>query len=265
MTADILQFILYAAILVALAWPLGDYMARVYQGERTLLTPVIAPVERALCALAGRNALQDQHWASYALSVLAFNLAGLLRALRHSAAPASPAVEPARPGADVARTSPSTRRSASSPTPTGRPMAAKRRCRYFSQMAGLTVQNFVSAATGMAVAAAVIRGFAGTQSKTHRQFLGRHDPRRSSTSCCRCRSSLALVLVWQGVPQTLAAYVPATTLEGASRRSPRPGRLASSPSSSSAPMAAASSTSTRRIRSRTRRRSPTSSRCCPSC
>ncbi|MFZ2101428.1 MAG: potassium-transporting ATPase subunit KdpA [Oricola sp.] len=215
MAADILQFILYAAILVALAWPLGGYMTRVYQGERTFLTPVVAPVERGLCALAGRNALQDQHWASYALSVLAFNLAGwlvLYGVLRFQH------LLPWNPQ-DMAPMSPDLafNTAVSFVTNTNwQAYGGETTLSYFSQMAGLTVQNFVSAATGMAVAVAVIRGFASAGVRTLGNFWV--DVTRSVLYVLLPLSAVAaFLLIWQGVPQTLAAYVPATTLEGASQ------------------------------------------------
>lgn len=76
MAPDILQFMLYAALVTALAWPLGLYLARVYEGSTTWLSPVLAPVERGFFALAGIRPDQGQHWTRYALSVLAFSLGG---------------------------------------------------------------------------------------------------------------------------------------------------------------------------------------------
>lgn len=78
MAADILVFKLYGAATVLLAWGLAAYMARVYAGERVFFTPVLAPVERALLALAGANTAKTQNWKTYALAVLAFNLAGFV-------------------------------------------------------------------------------------------------------------------------------------------------------------------------------------------
>ncbi|SMF85998.1 potassium-transporting ATPase subunit KdpA, partial [Tistlia consotensis] len=79
MASDILQFLIYGALLTLLAWPLGLYMARLFSGQRTLLTPVLAPVERALYRACGIDTEgPGQHWSRYALSVLAFNLAGWL-------------------------------------------------------------------------------------------------------------------------------------------------------------------------------------------
>src|SRR5262245_29939890 len=78
MTSDLLQFAIYLALLVALAWPLGLYMTRVFKGERTWLSPVLRPVERSFYRLAGVKADEGQHWTRYAFAVLAFNFAGFL-------------------------------------------------------------------------------------------------------------------------------------------------------------------------------------------
>ncbi|MCR4264715.1 potassium-transporting ATPase subunit KdpA [Nitratireductor sp. ZSWI3] len=213
MAIDLLQFLLYAAALVALAWPLGGYMARVFQGERTLLTPVLAPLERGIYALAGRCATQDQHWTRYALSALAFNLAGwlflyaILR-LQHLLPWNPQGLAPMSP--DLAFNT-----AVSFVTNTNwQAYGGETALSYFSQMVGLTTQNFVSAATGMAVAVAVIRGFAARSAKTIGNFWV--DMTRSVLYVLLPLSIIcALVLIWQGVPQTLGAYVPATTLEGA--------------------------------------------------
>ena len=86
----------------------------------------------------------------------------------------------------------------------------------FSQMAGLTVQNFLSAATGIAIAAALARAFVGQRGEGARQLLGRPDPHHASMSCCRCSIVLALVLVGAGrAPDPGRPRVTATTLEGA--------------------------------------------------
>ena len=213
MATDILQFLLYAAILVALAWPLGGYMARVFQGERTLLSPVLAPAERGIYALAGKCATQDQHWTRYALSVLAFNLAGWLflyavLRLQHLLPWNPEGLAPMSP--DLAFNT-----AVSFVTNTNwQAYGGETALSYLSQMVGLTVQNFVSAATGIAVAVAVIRGFAARNAKAIGNFWV--DMTRSVLYVLLPLSIVgALVLIWQGVPQTLGAYVPAETLEGA--------------------------------------------------
>ena len=125
---------------------------------------------------------------------------------------------------------------------------------YFVQMAALTVQNFASAAAGIAVAIALVRGFARQETEDHRQLLGGSDAQRRSTSCCRCRFVAALFLCSQGVIQNFDPYT-RSRRSRARRRPLRRGRSRRRKrSSSSAPTAAASSTPTRRIRSRIRRR-----------
>ncbi|MGE0232853.1 MAG: potassium-transporting ATPase subunit KdpA [Flavobacteriaceae bacterium] len=213
MATGILQFLIFAAILVALAWPLGGYMARVFEGERTWLAPVLVPVERGMYALSGKGATQDQHWTRYALSMLAFNLAGwlvlyaILR-LQHLLPWNPEGLAPLSP--DLAFNT-----AVSFVTNTNwQAYGGETTLSYFSQMVGLTVQNFVSAATGMAVAVAVIRGFAARGAKGIGNFWV--DMTRAVLYVLLPLSIFAtLVLIWQGVPQTLGAYVPATTLEGA--------------------------------------------------
>jgi K+-transporting ATPase ATPase A chain len=214
MAGDILQFIIYGVLLAALAWPLGLYMARVFSDERTWLTPVFAPVERALYALAGagRNPA-GQHWTRYAVAVLAFNLVGwifLYAVLRFQhVLPWNPeGMAPMSP--DLAFNT-----AVSFVTNTNwQAYGGEATLSYFSQMVGLTVQNFVSAATGIAVGAAIIRGFGGRQLKTLGNFWV--DLVRSVLHVLLPLSIVAaLLLAWQGVPQNLSAYVDATTLEGA--------------------------------------------------
>ncbi|QFI70542.1 potassium-transporting ATPase subunit KdpA [Sinorhizobium alkalisoli] len=213
MATDILQFLLYAAILVALAWPLGGYMTRVFQGERTLLSPVLVPVERGIYAVAGKSAMQDQHWTRYALSLLVFNFAGWLflytvLRLQHLLSWNPEGLAPMPPGLAF-------NTAVSFVTNTNwQAYGGETTLSYFSQMVGLTVQHFVSAATGIAVAVAVIRGFAARNVRSIGNFWV--DMTRSILYVLLPLSIIgALVLIWQGVPQTLSAYVPTTTLEGA--------------------------------------------------
>ena len=215
MPRDILQFILYAALLAGLAWPLGLYLARVYQGERTWLSPFLDPVERGVCALAGPGARGGQHWTRYALSVLAFGLCSwaLLYAILRlqQLLPLNPEnLGSAAP--DLAFNT-----AVSFVTNTNwQAYGGETTMTYLSQMAGLTVQNFVSAATGMAVGAAVIRGFSARGQTSLGNFWV--DLTRSILHVLLPLSlPLALFLVWQGVPQNLSPGVAATTLEGGSQ------------------------------------------------
>ena len=213
MAGDILQFVIYGALLLLLAYPLGTYMARVFSGERTWLTPALAPIERLLyrgCGVGG--APGGQHWTAYAKAVLIFNLVGwlvLYAVLRlQGLLPWNPqGFGPMSP--DLAFNT-----AVSFVTNTNwQAYGGETTLSYFSQMVGLTVQNFVSAATGIAVGAAVIRGFAGRDVKDVGNFWV--DLTRSVLYVLLPLSIIAaLLLVWQGVPQDLARYVHATTLEG---------------------------------------------------
>jgi K+-transporting ATPase ATPase A chain len=207
-----IQILLYCAFIVALVKPLGWYMTRVFTGERTFLSPVLGPVERGLYAIAGTSDREEQHWTTYTAGMLLFNLAGfvllfLLQRLQGSL-PFNPAEMAAVPP-DLAFNT-----AASFMTNTNwQNYGGESTMSYFVQMAGLTVQNFVSAATGIALAVALIRGFARASAKSIGNFW---------VDLTRCTLYIllpicivfALFLVWQGMPQTLGPYVEATSLEG---------------------------------------------------
>src|SRR5512147_1585564 len=154
-----IQILLYCAIIVALVRPLGGYMTRVFAGDRTLLSPLLAPVERGLYRLAGVKPEVEQHWLTYAVAMLLFNLAGLilLYALQRlqGVLPLNPqgmaAVAP-----DLAFNT-----AVSFVTNTNwQGYGGEATMSYLTQMLALTVQNFLSAATGIVVVVALIRGFA---------------------------------------------------------------------------------------------------------
>jgi K+-transporting ATPase ATPase A chain len=212
MAADLLQILLYLALILAATPLLGGYMARVFAGERTLLSPVLVPLERAIYGACGIDPGKDQHWTRYTLALLATNAVGwlllyaILR-LQHLL-PWNPESMPRVPP-DLAFNT-----AVSFVTNTNwQAYGGETTLSYFSQMAGLTVQNFVSAATGIAVAIAVIRGFAGRSVRAIGNFYA--DLVRSVLYVLLPLSIIgALVLVWQGTPQNLELYVTATTLEG---------------------------------------------------
>src|SRR5690606_37004005 len=169
-------------------------------------------IERPLFRLAGIDPDKGQSWQAYAMALLAFNAAGfvllfLILKFQHLL-PFNPQGLPDL-RADLAFNT-----AISFVTNTNwQSYGGETTMSYFSQMVGLTTQNFVSAATGMAVAAGVARGLVGKQSKTIGNFWA--DMTRSTLYVLLpIAIVLALVLVWQGVPQTLAANVSATTLEG---------------------------------------------------
>src|SRR6267154_1551110 len=160
-----IQILLYCAIVVALVKQLGGYMTRVFDGERTFLSPALRPVEAALYGISGVDEKREQHWLTYTVAMLLFHVGGFLILYA------------------------------------------------LLRLQGLTHQNFLSAATGIVLAMALIRGFARASMQTVGNFW---------VDVTRCTLYIlipicvvyALFLVWEGMPQTLGPYVEATTLEG---------------------------------------------------
>ncbi|MDQ0516542.1 K+-transporting ATPase ATPase A chain [Kaistia geumhonensis] len=208
-----LQIALFVALVLALTRPLGSYMTRVFSGERTWLSPVLAPVERGFYRLAGTSEREDQHWLAYVVAMLVFNAAGflLLYALLRlqGKLPFNPQGMGPVPEALAFNTA------VSFVTNTNwQNYGGEGTMSYLVQMAGLAVQNFLSAATGIALAVALIRGFARREAHAIGNFWV--DMTRATLYVLLPISILlTLFLVWQGVPQTLAPSVEATTLEGA--------------------------------------------------
>ncbi|MDE3116918.1 MAG: potassium-transporting ATPase subunit KdpA, partial [Pseudomonadota bacterium] len=193
--------------------PLGGYMARVYQDEPAGLNRWFAGIEKFFYRISGVKAEQEMRWTEYAIAMLAFNLLGLLAvyALQRfqDVLPFNPQALPAVSPDSSFNTA------VSFATNTNwQGYGGETTMSYFTQMAALTVQNFVSAAAGMALAIALIRGFARTSAKTVGNFWA--DLVRGVLYLLLPMSLvMALVLVWQGVPQNLAPYTHAATLEGA--------------------------------------------------
>src|ERR1700761_6162295 len=209
----ILQIAIFCIAVIALTRPLGGYMTRVFNGERTLFSPLFRPIERGLYAASGVNPEAEQSWLTYGIAMLMFSLAGAVSLYAifrfQDVLPWNPQGLPALPPELALNTSISFVTNTNWQFYSGETTMS-----YFSQMAGLTVHNFVSAATGIALALALIRGFARKSSKTVGNFW---------VDLVRCTLYVllpvsvigTLFLIWQGVPQTLGAYVDATTLEGA--------------------------------------------------
>ena len=207
------QLILYLAVLLALAKPLGAFMARVYGGGRTLLHPALEPAERFAYRVAGINPAAEMSWKHYALALLAFNLLGLLvlYALQRlqGILPLNPqGFGPIRPDSAF-----NTATSFTSNT-NWQGYSGETAMSYLTQMLGLTVQNFVSAATGMAVLAALARGFARHTTVTVGNFWV--DLTRGTLYILLPLSLiLALVLISQGVVQTFLPYQTVDPLQSA--------------------------------------------------
>ena len=200
------------AVLLAIK-PLGLYMSHVFAGERTLLSPVLNPVERAFYAVAGIDKSREQNWISYAFGVLLFSTAGFLvlyGILRlQDILPLNPqgfaGVAP-----DLAFNT-----AVSFITNTNwQSYGGETTMSHFSQMAGLTVQNFLSAATGMAIAVALSRAFVRSNMTTLGNFWV--DMTRATLYVLLPLAVIvALLFIALGMPQTLDGSFTATTLEGA--------------------------------------------------
>ena len=207
------QILLYCAIIVALTPVLGGYMTRVFNGERTFLTPILRPVELALYRAAGIDEKREQSWLAYTVGMLLFHVGGfaiLYGLMRFQAGlPFNPADQSAVAPDLTFNTAISFITNTNWQNYGGEGTMS-----YLTQMLGLTHQNYLSAATGIVLAVALIRGFARHSVQTIGNFW---------VDITRCTLYVlmpicivaTLFLVWQGMPQTLGPYVDATTLEGA--------------------------------------------------
>ncbi len=208
-----IQILLYCAIIVAITPVLGGYMMRVFTGERTFLSPVLAPVEGAIYWAGGVDEKREQHWLAYTVAMLLFHVGGFLIIYvlmrMQGLLPFNPA------GQSAVTPDLSFNTAVSFITNTNwQNYGGESTLSYLVQMLGLAHQNFLSAATGIVLAVALIRGFARASAKTVGNFW---------VDITRCTLYIlipicvpfALFLVWQGMPQTLGPYVDATTLEGA--------------------------------------------------
>ena len=210
-----LQFLLYLVVLLLLMRPLGIYMARVFSGERTFLDPVLKPVERLLYRLCRVQAGEEMNWREYAASMLIFSLVSLvltyvIERIQY-VLPWNPehlhGVPPALAWNTAASFTTNTNWQAYVPETT---------MSYFTQMAGLAYHNFMSAAVGIAVAIALVRGVARKQAQTIGNFWV--DTTRAILYVLAPLSIvLACVLIQQGVIQNLKPYVHAQTLEHSSQ------------------------------------------------
>jgi K+-transporting ATPase ATPase A chain len=208
-----LQIALFAALIILIVKPLGSYMTRVFNGERTFLSPVLAPVERGIYWLCGVDGKREQSWVVYAVAMLLFSLAGFLTLYALMRLQALLPFNPAGQSAVEQGLAFNTAMSFDTNT-NWQSYVPETTMSYLVQMAGLTVHNFVSAATGIALAVALVRGFARRSASSVGNFWV--DLTRTTLYVLLPISIVAtLVLVWQGVPQNLSAYTEATTLEGA--------------------------------------------------
>ena len=208
----LIQIAIFCVIIIAITKPLGAYLAKVFAGERTFLSSVLGPIERGLYRVSGVDPNDEQHWITYAFAMIAFSVAGfvVLYAIQRlqGVLPFNPQKLP-NVGPDLAFNT-----SVSFISNTNwQSYVPETTMSYLTQMMGLTMHNFVSAATGIALAVALVRGFARRSAKSVGNFWA---------DLVRCTLYVLLPIsivvglffVWQGMPQNLHAYVSATTLEG---------------------------------------------------
>jgi K+-transporting ATPase ATPase A chain len=208
-----IQILLFCAIVVALVKPLGGYMTRVFNGERTFLSPLLRPVEAGVYWVGGVDEKREQHWLTYTVAMLLFHVGGFVILYAVMRLQAALPFNPAEQSAVAPDLSFNTAISFITNT-NWQNYGGESTMSYLVQMLGLTHQNFLSAATGIALAVALIRGFSRSSMRTIGNFW---------VDVTRCTLYVllpicvvyTLFLVWQGIPQTLGAYVDATTLEGA--------------------------------------------------
>ncbi len=215
---DYLLILAFFALVLLPAPLLGRFYYNVMEGKRTFLTPVMGPVERICYRLSGVDPAIEHNWKTYTIALLAFNLAGFVVLfailLLQGSLPLNPQGLPGMEWSLAFNTAMSFVTNTNWQNYSGEASLS-----YLSQMAGLTVQNFVSAATGIAVLVAFCRGI----SRRSTQQLGNFwaDMTRATLyGLLPMCIILALFLVWQGVPQTFAHYVDAVTLQGADQSIP---------------------------------------------
>lgn len=209
---EVFQFILFIVLLTAITPPLGKFMAKIFEGERTWLHKILGWLEQLTYKISGVNPKQEMNWKTYAVALLAFNLIGLVFLMfiqmNQAWLPLNPQNLPNVSWHLAFNTA------VSFVTNTNwQGYAGETTMSYFSQMVGLTVQNFVSAACGITVAIALMRGISRRSSSTVGNFWV--DLTRATVYILLPISFIfSIVLVSQGVVQTLSADPEITTLEG---------------------------------------------------
>jgi K+-transporting ATPase ATPase A chain len=220
MTANgVLQFALYFVVLIALAKPLGWYMARVYAGQPVGLDRILGPIERLIYRLCGVKDGEEMDWKTYAVAMLIFNLLGLLVVYLLQRLQAILPLNPQALGAITPDSSFNTAASFATNT-NWQGYGGEVTMSYLTQMLGLNVQNFISAAAGMATLVALIRGIARRTTETIGNFWV--DLTRSTLYILLPLSLiLALILVSQGVVQTFRSYQTVPLVQAQSYETPK--------------------------------------------
>jgi K+-transporting ATPase ATPase A chain len=208
------QIAVFAALIAAVVQPLGGYIARIADGSSRVVR-LFAPVETRLYRVAGIDPAEEQTWVGYALALLAFHIAGIVALYALQRLQAVLPLNPQQMDAVAPDLALNTAVSFATNT-SWQSYGGETTMSYLTQMAGLVVQSFLSGASGIAVALALVRGFARRSARTIGNFWV--DMTRVTLYVLLPVCIVAtLILVWQGVPQTLGPYVSATTLEGATQ------------------------------------------------
>jgi len=213
----ILQIVLYLLIIVACVKPVGSFMAKVFEGERTFLHPVLRWLEVLTYKAIGVREDVEQRWTQYTASLLSFSIFGFIVVYLMQRAQGWLPFNPQKFNAGNVTPDLAFNTAASFVTNTNwQSYSGESTFSYFVQMAALAVQNFASAAAGIAIAIALVRGFARQQSRTIGNFWV--DVTRASVYVLLPISIVgALFLCSQGVVQNLNPYTKVTTVEGASQ------------------------------------------------
>lgn len=212
MITDLSMFAVFLVLLLIVAFPLGRYLAKVYSGERTIFDRVLNPIASIIYRISGVDEKEEMNWRQYAGAVVIFNILGMLFVfliqVYQDILPWNPADFPSVPKDLAFNTAASFMTNTNWQSYSGESTVS-----YFTQMAALTVQNFLSAATGMVVAVALIRGLVQKQGKTLGNF-GVDMVRSVLWVLLPLSIIVGLVFVQQGVIQNLSSYVTVDTVEG---------------------------------------------------
>ena len=215
---SILQIVLYFVVLVALAKPLGSFMARVFEGKPVFLDRLLKPIERLIYRLCGVREDEEMGWQRYTVAMLLFSVIGLIVLYLQQRLQGVLPLNPQKLGAVSSDSSLNTAVSFTTNT-NWQGYGGESTMSYLTQMLGLAVHNFVSAATGIAILLALIRGFARRSVEGLGNFWV--DLTRSTLYVLLPLSAvLALLLVFQGVPQTFSSYKTAKLLQPTSYDNP---------------------------------------------
>src|SRR5512136_521155 len=212
MIIELILIILFLCVVTGIAVLLGEYMAKVFSGETTLLTSLIKPIEMWIYQLCSIDDAAETSWKSYAVSLLIFNILGFIALFTLQEVQGWLVFNPQ--GLGPVRWDTALNTAVSFVTNTNwQSYSGEQTMSYLTQMMGMTVQNFLSAAIGLSVAIALIRGFVRKTSSTIGNFW--IDLTRSVLYILMPLALLwAFLLASQGVVQTLSPYITAQTLDG---------------------------------------------------